>query len=37
LGAFVGAGATRFMLQHDDLDDRASLELFAAEMLPHLS
>jgi alkanesulfonate monooxygenase SsuD/methylene tetrahydromethanopterin reductase-like flavin-dependent oxidoreductase (luciferase family) len=36
LGAFVEAGASRFMLQHNDLDDRASLELLATEVLPHV-
>lgn len=36
LGAFVDAGASRFMLQHNDLDDRASLELLATEVLPHV-
>lgn len=33
LGAFTSAGASRFMLQHNDLDDRASLELLASEVL----
>ena len=35
LKAFVSAGAARFMLQHNDLDDLASLELLANEVLPH--
>lgn len=35
LGAFVDAGASRFMLQHNDLDDLASLERLATEVLPH--
>jgi F420-dependent oxidoreductase-like protein len=33
---FVEAGIQRFMLQHNDLDDLASLELLAAEVLPHM-
>jgi len=33
--AFVEAGADRFMLQHNDLDDVNSLELMAADVLPH--
>lgn len=36
LGAFAEAGAARFILQHNDLDDRSSLDLLAAEVLPHL-
>ena len=35
LEAFEEAGVARFMLQHNDLDDLASLELLAAEVLPH--
>lgn len=35
LKAFEGAGVARFMLQHNDLDDLASLELLASEVLPH--
>ena len=34
IAAFVEAGATRFMLQHNDLDDVDSLELMAADVLP---
>lgn len=37
LQAFAAAGAERFMLQHNDLDDLSSLELLAAEVLPHFS
>ena len=37
IAAFVEAGATRFMLQHNDLDDIDSLELLAADVLPHFS
>lgn len=33
LAAFVEAGAVRFMLQHNDLDDMASLELLAEGVL----
>lgn len=36
LGAFAAAGVSRFMLQHNDLDDRASLELLAGEVLPEV-
>ena len=36
LGSFVDAGASRFMLQHNDLDDRASLERLATDVLPHV-
>lgn len=36
LRAFVAAGATRFMLQHNDLDDTDGLRLLAAEVLPAL-
>jgi F420-dependent oxidoreductase-like protein len=36
LSVFVAAGAQRFMLQHNDLDDIASLELLAAQVLPKL-
>lgn len=35
LAAFAESGIERFMLQHNDLDDLASLELLAAEVLPH--
>jgi alkanesulfonate monooxygenase SsuD/methylene tetrahydromethanopterin reductase-like flavin-dependent oxidoreductase (luciferase family) len=35
LMTFAEAGAERFMLQHNDLDDLASLELLAGEVLPH--
>jgi F420-dependent oxidoreductase-like protein len=35
LNAFAEAGVERFMLQHNDLDDLDSLELLAAEVLPH--
>jgi alkanesulfonate monooxygenase SsuD/methylene tetrahydromethanopterin reductase-like flavin-dependent oxidoreductase (luciferase family) len=35
LKAFEAAGVERFMLQHNDLDDLESLELMAAEVLPH--
>lgn len=34
IAAFVEAGATRFMLQHNDLDDLDTLELLAADVLP---
>ncbi len=37
LSVFVAAGAQRFMLQHNDLDDIASLELLAAKVLPHFA
>jgi alkanesulfonate monooxygenase SsuD/methylene tetrahydromethanopterin reductase-like flavin-dependent oxidoreductase (luciferase family) len=37
LKAFEAAGVERFMLQQNDLDDVASLELLAAEVLPHFS
>lgn len=37
LGAFDEAGASRIMLQHNDLDDHASLELLAAEVLPQVA
>lgn len=37
LSVFVAAGAERFMLQHNDLDDLASLELLAAHVLPKLA
>ena len=33
---FTEAGVTRFMLQHNDLDDMASLELLATKTLPQL-
>lgn len=35
IGQFVEAGCSRFMLQQNALDDIESLELFAAEVLPH--
>lgn len=35
IAAFVDAGADRFMLQQNDLDDIESLELMAADVLPH--
>ncbi|MBI3760833.1 MAG: LLM class flavin-dependent oxidoreductase, partial [Chloroflexi bacterium] len=35
LKALEEAGAARFMLQHNDLDDLATLELLASEVLPH--
>lgn len=35
LKEFEAAGVERFMLQHNDLDDIASLELLAKEVLPH--
>lgn len=35
LHAFAEAGIDRFMLQHNDLDDLASLELLAKDVLPH--
>ncbi len=34
--AWTAAGCTRFMLQHNDLDDLDSLELLASEVLPHV-
>ncbi len=37
LQAWVAAGCTRFMLQHNDLDDLASLALLAGDVLPRLS
>jgi F420-dependent oxidoreductase-like protein len=37
LGVFIAAGAGRFMLQHNDLDDLASLELLAQHVLPQLA
>ena len=37
IGVFVAAGCERFMLQHNDLDDLASLELLAAKVLPHVA
>jgi alkanesulfonate monooxygenase SsuD/methylene tetrahydromethanopterin reductase-like flavin-dependent oxidoreductase (luciferase family) len=35
LTAFAESGIERFMLQHNDLDDLASLELLAEEVLPY--
>lgn len=32
---FIAAGATRFMLQHNDLDDMDSLALLAKHVVPH--
>ena len=37
LKAFEAAGVERFMLQHNDLDDVASLELLARQILPHFN
>jgi F420-dependent oxidoreductase-like protein len=37
LKAFEAAGIERFMLQHNDLDDLASLELLAGQVLPHFA
>jgi alkanesulfonate monooxygenase SsuD/methylene tetrahydromethanopterin reductase-like flavin-dependent oxidoreductase (luciferase family) len=37
LKAFEAAGAARFMLQHNSLDDLASLELLARKVLPHFA
>jgi alkanesulfonate monooxygenase SsuD/methylene tetrahydromethanopterin reductase-like flavin-dependent oxidoreductase (luciferase family) len=37
LRVFEAAGVQRFMLQQNDLDDIASLELLAAEVLPHFA
>lgn len=37
LKRFEAAGVERFMLQHNDLDDLDSLELLAAEVLPHFN
>ena len=34
INAYIQVGAGRFMLQHNDLDDRASLELLAEGVLP---
>lgn len=36
ISVFMAAGAERFMLQHNDLDDIASLELLAGQVLPKL-
>jgi F420-dependent oxidoreductase-like protein len=36
LCVFMAAGAQRFMLQHNDLDDLMSLELLAQKVLPQL-
>lgn len=36
LKAREAAGVSRFMLQHNDLDDMASLEMLAAHVLPHM-
>ncbi|MFQ5434382.1 MAG: hypothetical protein ACE5FD_05845 [Anaerolineae bacterium] len=36
LNAFADARVMRFMLQHNDLDDVVSLELLAAEVMPHI-
>jgi F420-dependent oxidoreductase-like protein len=37
LQQWAAAGCTRFMLQHNDLDDTDSLRLLANELMPHLS
>lgn len=37
VAAFVEAGASRCMLQHNDLADHGSLELLAAEVLPRFA
>jgi len=37
LKEWAEAGCSRIMLQHNDLDDLASLTLLAAEVLPHLT
>ena len=37
LQAYVDAGASRFMLQHLNLDDLDTLELLAAQVLPHFA
>lgn len=37
LKEFEAVGIERFMLQHNDLDDIASLELMAKEVLPHFT
>jgi alkanesulfonate monooxygenase SsuD/methylene tetrahydromethanopterin reductase-like flavin-dependent oxidoreductase (luciferase family) len=37
LKAFEQAGVARFMLQQNDLDDLASLDLLARDVLPHFS
>jgi alkanesulfonate monooxygenase SsuD/methylene tetrahydromethanopterin reductase-like flavin-dependent oxidoreductase (luciferase family) len=37
LKEWAEAGCARIMLQHNDLDDLASLTLLAADVLPHLS
>jgi F420-dependent oxidoreductase-like protein len=37
LKAFEAIGVNRALLQHNDLDDLASLELLAAEVLPHFA
>jgi alkanesulfonate monooxygenase SsuD/methylene tetrahydromethanopterin reductase-like flavin-dependent oxidoreductase (luciferase family) len=37
LSVFLAAGAQRFMLQHNDLDDIASLELLAHKVLPQFT
>ncbi len=36
LRAWAAAGCSRFMLQHNDLDNLDALELLAGEVLPHL-
>ncbi|MEJ2750276.1 MAG: TIGR03560 family F420-dependent LLM class oxidoreductase [Anaerolineae bacterium] len=36
LNEFAAAGIERFMLQHNDLDDLATLELLAAKVMPHV-
>jgi F420-dependent oxidoreductase-like protein len=37
ISVFAAAGADRMLLQHNDLDDIASLELLAAKVLPKLA
>ena len=36
IGLRIEAGATRFMLQHNDFDDVDSLELVASEVMPYV-
>jgi F420-dependent oxidoreductase-like protein len=36
LNKFIEAGIERFMLQHNNLDDLATLELLADEVMPHV-
>ena len=37
LSVFMATGAQRFMLQHNALDDIASLEILATQVLPQLA